>query len=380
VAEQRARRHAQHVVRLPDHDARLDAVAVAEPVRGVHEVGDHVHALLLDAERGDLGEARGLDAPHRGAQRLFAAPVLDPELGSGPDLHGVGREHVDHDLDRSRVAELDQRRSAQHDALALLAHAQYKAGDRCAHVDAGAGRGAGVVRRGRVAPVRARRHQHGARGLRLVLGGGDREASGLELAPCARALEARALECLVGGGTGLAQVLGAREVALGLRERRVRERRARRGAAAGGFRPLEPRLRRGTIARVEGRRHDARDDVAHRHRVALVERDAQQTARSRRGDHEALAHARLALLVDAELERAACDAADLDRQCRRAQRPPCAEREREHGEQQAQAAAPDAHGYSRVFSTATRSSRSRRRRTIAVEASAAALTTATAKT
>ena len=52
----------------------LHPVAVAQGApSAAHGIQDDVHPLLLDAERGDLGEAVGLDAPHAALERALAA-------------------------------------------------------------------------------------------------------------------------------------------------------------------------------------------------------------------------------------------------------------------------------------------------------------------
>lgn len=49
--EQRAYRHARHIHALPDDDSALHAIAVAQPSGRRSQVGHHMHALLLHAER-----------------------------------------------------------------------------------------------------------------------------------------------------------------------------------------------------------------------------------------------------------------------------------------------------------------------------------------
>src|SRR5512138_3139211 len=59
ITKQRARGDAEDIT-APDDDARVDPVSVADVRRAV-EADDHVHALLLDTERGHPGEGAGLD-------------------------------------------------------------------------------------------------------------------------------------------------------------------------------------------------------------------------------------------------------------------------------------------------------------------------------
>ena len=67
-----------------------------------------VHQLLLDAEGGDRGEARGLDAAHVAVEDGVAAPLLDARRVPGVDAHGVGEEQVGDDLELRRAA-IEQR-------------------------------------------------------------------------------------------------------------------------------------------------------------------------------------------------------------------------------------------------------------------------------
>ena len=97
---------------------------------GRDEIADHVDALLLDAERRDLGEARG--STSRTRARAAASPpqssIEHPRRPAGP-----ARRRPRARRPRSRCAgipELEQRRAGRDDALALLEHAQHVAADR----------------------------------------------------------------------------------------------------------------------------------------------------------------------------------------------------------------------------------------------------------
>jgi len=82
---------------LPCHDASLDAVAITQCAarRGrVLDVEDDPHPLLLDAERRDLQESRGLHAADQRVERLASAPLIDQRPHARLDLHGVGGEEV----------------------------------------------------------------------------------------------------------------------------------------------------------------------------------------------------------------------------------------------------------------------------------------------
>ena len=98
----------------------------------------------------------------------------------GCDLDGVGRQQVDDDLQRRRIADLEQRLAGRHHPLALLGHAQHAAGDRRAQLDAARlARLAGGDHR--LAGVAARRHQRRARRLEVVGRGAFGELRRLEL-------------------------------------------------------------------------------------------------------------------------------------------------------------------------------------------------------
>jgi hypothetical protein len=113
VAEQRREWHLQHVLRLPQQDSRLDAVAVPErapALRRLGNVDDDPDSLLLDAERRDLRVAVGLHAPHDAFERVVAAPAFDERTLPGPHLDGFGGEQVRDDLEPGGIANFQQRR------------------------------------------------------------------------------------------------------------------------------------------------------------------------------------------------------------------------------------------------------------------------------
>ena len=98
----RAGGHLQDIVAVPDGDAYLDAVAVAEEtgIGGrLDEVGEDDDALFLDAEGGDFGEGGGLDAADAALQRGLAAPLFDGNHGSGADGDGIAGEDFGLDFD-----------------------------------------------------------------------------------------------------------------------------------------------------------------------------------------------------------------------------------------------------------------------------------------
>jgi hypothetical protein len=54
LPEQGGQRHAQRILRLPNHYARLHAVSVSQPAPGfvrVNEIDQHIDALFFDSER-----------------------------------------------------------------------------------------------------------------------------------------------------------------------------------------------------------------------------------------------------------------------------------------------------------------------------------------
>ncbi len=117
---------------------RDDAVAIAEARIAGIEVEHGVDSLLLDAERRDLGEGGRVDPPHRGLERLAAAPVGDQRLGAGMDAHRIGREQVDDDLEPGRVADIGDLGAGLHGLRALGVDGEHDAVDGRDEVDAAA--------------------------------------------------------------------------------------------------------------------------------------------------------------------------------------------------------------------------------------------------
>ena len=114
---------------------RNPSPSAAQSCRGPVKRGDHVHPLLLDAERGELRERRRLDPAHPRRERAVAAPALDRHRCAGLDADRVGREQIDHELEHPGVSHLDERCAGLHHALALLEHAQHAARRRREHVE-----------------------------------------------------------------------------------------------------------------------------------------------------------------------------------------------------------------------------------------------------
>ena len=83
LPEQRAYRHCQDIVRAPDRRMHDDAVVMPQPRpkrRWIGEVDGNPNPLLLDAERGDLEEAGGVDTNHLPPYRRTT-----PAIGPGGD-------------------------------------------------------------------------------------------------------------------------------------------------------------------------------------------------------------------------------------------------------------------------------------------------------
>ena len=339
----------------------------------VDEVADHVHALLLDAERRDLGEARGLDAAHARAERPLAAPVLDHHLArrAGPARR---RSTARRRRSRGRSGRRARRAACRRARCARSPRGRAARGPPPAR----ARRGTASRRSRAAAPRRVRRqagrHQRRARGLDLVVGGVGGEARRLELLLRARVRRRRACSrASVETGARLAQPLGALRVAPRLRERGLGERDARVGGALLRLGGLEARPRAGLVARVEGRGLDARD---HRRRP--------RPRRPRRGRCAAGARRSAPPPRSAARTRVSPSSSTVTRSGPRVTSATStgtaaariSQKATQQGAERGGATArrrrlQRGHGYSRVFSTATRSSRSRRRRTSAAEASAA---------
>ena len=178
----------------------------------------------------------------------------------------------------------------------------------------------------------------------------------------------RVLEALLRREPLLRERGRARQVRPGLRERDGRALDRRLRAQLLGLDHAEALDEPGLRAHVEESRR-ARHQRGHQravlHFVADLERDAQQAPCERGRDDVALAHARLAVLVDGLHERAARDGHHVHVDRRRQE---CPHQRTGAGRRQQQpqsARDPESvHRHSRVFRTATRSSVSMRRRTI----------------
>ena len=55
-AEECARRNDHHIFALPDNDANIDTIAVAESSGIIHEIHHHINPLFLNSQSGDLSE------------------------------------------------------------------------------------------------------------------------------------------------------------------------------------------------------------------------------------------------------------------------------------------------------------------------------------
>ncbi len=130
VAEDRAGRHAQRVFDGAQYEAGVDPIGIAQSRPFGARAGqfdDDPDALLLDAERGDLGEAAWLDANDLAGQGLGIAP---PEQFHGhprAQPHRVGGQHVHFHFQPLRVANLEQGISRLHWTGAFEMCAQHHA-------------------------------------------------------------------------------------------------------------------------------------------------------------------------------------------------------------------------------------------------------------
>ena len=84
----------------------------------VDEIEDDVDALLLDAERRDLGVGGRIDQADAGGERR-AAPSVDAAPRTRRDLDGVRGQKMGDDLEIARVADFGERRAGRQDLLAL---------------------------------------------------------------------------------------------------------------------------------------------------------------------------------------------------------------------------------------------------------------------
>jgi len=130
LPEEGTDRYQEYLWLLPDNYSCLDAIAVAECLRTFMQIGDDVDPLLLDAKSGDACKGGWFDQPDSGTECMIATPAVDAHPCAGADRDGVGREHLDHQLKRRRVADFDQWRSRRDDPFALLVEFEDAAGDR----------------------------------------------------------------------------------------------------------------------------------------------------------------------------------------------------------------------------------------------------------
>ena len=269
------------------------------------------------------------------------------------DAHGVGGEHVDHELDVVRIADLERAASpGVHDACALLQDAQHAPGDRRAHADAGASPRAAVARGSCGARAAALRCSSRASSAARAFVERRRARCG---SACLRRLESRARDrAALRRSCALALALGAARARPRACATRAHPRALPRRAASSGV--GSTRLDLATTVSPATPRRPPR---------ARCGAGGPATARP----HEALR----ARASRPPRPRSRCSG---PRSTSAGRRPPAAgrnsQRARARGARSAararSASARQRHRrYSRVFSTATRSSWSSRRRTITAE-------------
>ncbi len=106
----------------------VDLKAVANPApafRRVSEIDHDIDALLLDAQRGDLGEPVRFNLGDASMQRFVTAPFLDDHPLIGLDTDRVRGQEIDDDLKLVGVADLDQRLARFNNPFALVKDAQH---------------------------------------------------------------------------------------------------------------------------------------------------------------------------------------------------------------------------------------------------------------
>ena len=145
------------------------------------ESDDHPDALLFNAQRRDLGKADRFDPAHAASQLAVAAPMLEHHTHSGMQSHRISRQHIDLDLQRARVANLDDRLAGGYRAFALACNFQHATVHRRAqHHRLGATTASGVL-------------QCSAGDLQLMPRRGDRKVGRLQLGSTARGIAGGAL-------------------------------------------------------------------------------------------------------------------------------------------------------------------------------------------
>src|SRR5210317_1121892 len=132
VPEERGQWHGKDVARFRQHHPRLDLVAMPETLPALvgREIDNHVDALLLDAERGNLQEAKWLDEPNSPFEQSVATPIVDNDALSRLDSYGIHRQVINDDLEVIRIADLHQRVTLANDSLAAVGYLKNAATDR----------------------------------------------------------------------------------------------------------------------------------------------------------------------------------------------------------------------------------------------------------
>ena len=165
----------------------------------------------------------------------------------------------------------------------------------------------------------AGRQQRRSRRLDVECRRAGREGGGVQLLLPCRFRQLGQLALLGCDRPRLAEMPCPRARASRLFERRSRLRDLRVGRSLLRLGRGEPRRRFGVRAAVERQRIHARHHRALRNGIARIEREARHPPGDRRGDHEAIAHPRAALLLDGDLQAAALHRGHRDPHRRRAQ-------------------------------------------------------------
>ena len=238
-----------------------------------------------------LVKAVGSTRRTRPARVPGPAPAFDDHLGTRLNFDGIRAEHVDDDLEVTRIADFDQRGAGSDYRFAFLQDLEDRAGHGRRDIPTVGQRGAALL----IAREQRLRLFH------LVLGSVIQEFGGSQIPigdPHGKFLP---LKRLRGGSASLKERARAVEVGLRLGELRIGSIDRGFGALAPSFRRTKTLLRFPAATRIEkrGRRRPYRcNRLIRGNGIADLEGNAGRAPAERSYDDVAFAHSRFPILVD----------------------------------------------------------------------------------
>src|SRR5262245_54444586 len=117
------------------HDHAVVMPKSAPHLRLVAKVDGGPDPLFLDTERRDFEKTRGVNSRDFPQDR-WATPAIDGDRRTLRDLHRISREEIGNDLQIEGVPDVHQRRTGEHNRLAVLRDLQHAPGDWRPDLDA----------------------------------------------------------------------------------------------------------------------------------------------------------------------------------------------------------------------------------------------------